>query len=66
MRFEIFVDPLRRYRWRLVDDHSTEIAVSADGYYNRLACERWVELVRTFAATADVCDCTRESGPRSP
>ena len=59
MQFEIYVDLLGRYRWRLIYDHSIEIAASAEGYYNKLACERWIELMRTSAATAGVRDCTQ-------
>ena len=61
MHFEIYVDLFHQYRWRLVNEHGVEITMSSEGYYNKLACERYVDLLRASAALADVRDCTGES-----
>jgi uncharacterized protein YegP (UPF0339 family) len=62
MHFEIYIDLFHLYRWRLVNEHRAEIAVSPVGYHNKLACQRYVEIIRADAAAAELLDCTRESG----
>jgi uncharacterized protein YegP (UPF0339 family) len=59
MHFEVFVDVMRQYRWRLIQDGSYEVAVSPVGYYNKAACMRCVELVKE-ALAAEVRDRTSE------
>jgi uncharacterized protein YegP (UPF0339 family) len=58
MHFEIYFDLFQQYRWRMLDEGGAEIAVSPQGYYNKLACERYVDLMRAHAAAADVQDRT--------
>lgn len=48
MRFEIFQDARNEWRWRLRAANLVDIiADSGEGYVNKSACERGVELVQS-------------------
>jgi len=54
MRFEIFRDEQKQYRWRLKAGNNKIIASSAEAYHNKADCQHGIELVQTKAAEAKI------------
>jgi uncharacterized protein YegP (UPF0339 family) len=46
MRFYIYVDVNRQWRWRLVAANNRIIANSGEGYYNKADCLAAINLVK--------------------
>lgn len=57
MKFEIYRDYAREWRWRLKAQNGRTIADSGEGYKYRADCEHGVNLVKGAPVeTVDVCD----------
>lgn len=46
MRFYIYVDTARQWRWYLLSPNNRKIADSAEGYYNKNDCLAGINLVK--------------------
>lgn len=54
MKFEIYLDTKKEFRWRLKASNGQIVADSAEGYTTKLSCEHGISLVKTsFNATTD-------------
>lgn len=58
MRFELYQDKLGEYRWRLRGGNGEPIADSAEGYSSKSNCQHGIDLIKTYAANAQVIDLT--------
>ncbi len=47
MRFDIYLDNVKEWRWRLKAGNNQIIATSGEGYKNRTDCEHGVNLVKS-------------------
>ena len=56
--FQIHLDNLGEYRWRMRADNYETIADSGEGYVNKSDCEHGIELVKGLAEDAPVEDQT--------
>jgi uncharacterized protein YegP (UPF0339 family) len=58
LRFEIFQDARKEYRWRLKAANNQIIATSGEGYKAKADCRHGIELVQSGAKDAKVDDLT--------
>lgn len=56
LRFEIYRDTRRRFRWRLKAANGRVIATSGEGYAAKADCRNGIDRIREGAATATVED----------
>ena len=56
LKFEIYRDSRREFRWRLKAGNGRQIAKSDEGYKTKAACLRTVELIMNEAASATIED----------
>jgi uncharacterized protein YegP (UPF0339 family) len=49
MKYVLYIDVNRQYRWRLVAANGRIIANSGEGYYNRIDCLAAINLVKASA-----------------
>lgn len=54
LRFEVYRDRIREYRWRLRAGNGEPIADSAEGYKDRRDCRRAISLIQMEARDARV------------
>ena len=59
MRFEIYADKAREFRWRLIASNGRQIGASGEGYRTRASCLKTVESIRAGAADATIDDRSR-------
>ncbi len=59
MRFEIYRDHAGEWRWRLRMTNGNVVADSAEGYAQRVDCERGIAVVKS-SAPASIVDMTTE------
>lgn len=55
MRYELYRDRARKWRWRLIADNGRILAVSSESYTRKIDCCRCVELVKGSAETPARC-----------
>lgn len=60
MKFEIYKDHLKQYRWRLKASNGYIVADSSEGYVAKSDCQRGIDLVKS-ASNALVTDLTVSS-----
>lgn len=46
MKYVVYSDSAKQWRWRFLSANGKIIAVSSEGYFNRSDCERGIELVK--------------------
>ncbi len=58
LKFEVYEDARKEYRWRLKATNGQVIGSSSEGYKAKADCEKAIELIKTGAAKAEVEDKT--------
>ena len=61
MKFTIYKDRRGEYRWRLTAANNRTIADSGEGYVNKSDCAGAIDLVKRYAASAEIEDSTMRS-----
>ena len=56
MRFEIYRDKKKEYRWRLVAKNGKTIADSGEGYKRRAGCMKAISSLRIKVSGAEVVE----------
>jgi uncharacterized protein len=59
MKFELYKDKMRQYRWRLVAANGETIADCAEGYKTKAKCKAGLVSVKVEAAAAEVVEVTK-------
>lgn len=54
MKYELYRDSKKEYRWRLIATNSKIIAVSSEGYINKADCEHAIDLVKSSGSSQTV------------
>jgi uncharacterized protein YegP (UPF0339 family) len=54
--FELYKDKGGKFRFRLMDDDGTELAMSAHGYETKTECQKVIEAIKGAAAKAKIDD----------
>lgn len=54
MTFQMYLDKIHEWRWRLVAENGKIIADSAEGYKNFLECEAMIDKIRNNSKFAEV------------
>ena len=52
LKFEVYQDARKEYRWRLRASNGQTVAASSDGYKTKTSCERSIELIKAGAKEA--------------
>lgn len=60
-KFEVFKDQDGQFRWRFRATNGRIVADSAEGYKQRKACERGIEVMKEYAAGAATVDKIEET-----
>jgi len=58
LKFEVYQDKAKQFRWRLKAANGQEVAASSDGYKAKRDCEHAINLIKQGAARARVDDKT--------
>jgi uncharacterized protein YegP (UPF0339 family) len=58
LKFEVYEDAAKEYRWRLKATNGQTIGASSEGYKAKSDCDKAIDLIKTGAAKADVEDKT--------
>jgi len=56
MKFEVYQDAAKEYRWRLKAANGEEVAASSEGYKAKADAEKAVSHIKSGAATAELRD----------
>jgi len=58
MKFIIYRDVIKEYRWRLRAANNKILADSGEGYYNKDDLKSAIQLIKRYAPTAPIVDLT--------
>jgi uncharacterized protein YegP (UPF0339 family) len=59
MRFQVYKDAAREWRWRLLAHNGQVIAVSGEGYKRKAACLHGIHLVRWVGDEAKLVEVSK-------
>lgn len=54
MKFEVYRDAQKQYRWRLIASNGRQIADSSEGYKRRVDCIRAIDRIQADAENATI------------
>ena len=56
LKFELYEDKKKEYRWRLKAANGQTIASSSEGYKDKADCTKAIDLIKSGAGKAEVAD----------
>jgi uncharacterized protein len=59
MKFRVYLDAAKQYRWSLLATNGKKLGDSGEGYINKADCLSAIQTIKTNAATATIEDTTK-------
>jgi len=56
LKFEVYEDKAKEFRWRLKASNGQTVAAAPDGYKTKASCERGIESIKKGAGKAEVVE----------